>query len=70
MSTRTKDSVSRAKRESPTSRYVEELVCHMTPEKRATFERICKLREKIGPIDFNVVKAIREFRGYDTTDGG
>lgn len=41
----------------------EELLRRMTPEARATYNRIKKLREEIGPIDFNIVKALRELRG-------
>ena len=39
-----------------------ELLKKMSPEKRAAFERITSLREKIGPVDFDVVKTLREMR--------
>jgi len=34
----------------------------LSPEARATFERIRQLREEIGPIEFDISSAIREFR--------
>ena len=34
----------------------------LSPERRATFERIRKLREQIGPIGFNISSALREIR--------
>ena len=34
----------------------------MTPKQRAVYEDIRKLREEIGVLDFDVVKAIREIR--------
>ena len=34
----------------------------MTPEKRAAYERIVKLREAIGPIDFDVTEAVQQLR--------
>lgn len=40
----------------------DERLRRMSPEARATYERIRKLREEIGPIDFDVVKALRELR--------
>jgi hypothetical protein len=39
-----------------------DLLRKMTPEKRALFERITALREKIGPVNFDVVQALRELR--------
>jgi hypothetical protein len=39
-----------------------ERLSRMSPEQRATYERIVKLREAIGPIDFDVVEALRELR--------
>ena len=41
----------------------EELRRRMAPEQRARFERIAALREKIGPVGFDVVAALRELRG-------
>jgi hypothetical protein len=40
----------------------EERLRRMTPERRASYERIKKLRDEIGPVDFHVVKAIRKLR--------
>lgn len=40
----------------------DDLLKRMTPEKRALYERIVKLREKIGPVNMNLVEAIRELR--------
>ena len=40
----------------------EALLARMTPERRATYERIRELQEKIGPVDFNIVKALGELR--------
>lgn len=37
----------------------------MSPERRAIYERIRKLRDEIGPIDFDVVEALRELREND-----
>jgi hypothetical protein len=34
----------------------------MTPERRATYERIVKLRGEIGPIDFDISEAIQDLR--------
>jgi hypothetical protein len=34
----------------------------MTPERRAAYERIVKLREAIGPIDFDVSEAVQQLR--------
>jgi hypothetical protein len=42
-----------------------ELLRRLTPERRATYERIKKLREKIGPLDFDVVEELRELREND-----
>ena len=36
----------------------------MSPERRAIYERIRKLRDEIGPIDFDVVEALQELREY------
>jgi hypothetical protein len=38
------------------------LLQRLSPERRATYERIRRLREEIGPIDFDVVEALRELR--------
>ena len=40
-------------------------LARMSPEDRATYDRIRALREEIGPIDFDVVEALRELRGDD-----
>ena len=40
----------------------DDMLKRMTPEKRALYERIVKLREKIGPVNMNLVEAIRELR--------
>ena len=37
----------------------------MSSKARATYDRIRKLREEIGPIGFDVVKALRELREDD-----
>lgn len=39
-----------------------ELLQRLTPERRATYERIKKLREEIGPLSFDVVEELRELR--------
>jgi hypothetical protein len=39
------------------------LLHRLTPERRATYERIRKLREEIGPLNFDVVEELRELRG-------
>ena len=39
---------------------VDERLRRMSLSARATYERILKLRAEIGPIDFDVVKALRE----------
>jgi hypothetical protein len=40
----------------------EERLARLSPEARATYERIRKLREAIGPVDFEIVAALREIR--------
>jgi hypothetical protein len=40
----------------------DELLRKMSPEKRALFEKISALRERIGPVKFDVVEALREIR--------
>ncbi len=40
----------------------DKLLRRLSPERRATYERIRKLREEIGPIDFDVVEELRELR--------
>ena len=37
----------------------------MTPEARATYDRIRALRAEIGPLDFDIVGALRELRGEE-----
>jgi len=39
-----------------------ELLRRLSPERRATYERIRSLREEIGPLDFDVVEELRELR--------
>lgn len=39
-----------------------ELLRQLTPERRATYERIKKLREDVGPLDFDVVEELRDLR--------
>ena len=39
-----------------------ERVSRMTPERREIYNRIRQLREEIGPLDFDVVAALRELR--------
>ena len=41
----------------------EESMRRMSPDRRALYERIIKRRDAIGPIDFNIVEALRELRG-------
>ena len=40
----------------------EELLQRLTPERRATYDRIRKLREDIGPLNFDVVEELRVLR--------
>ena len=40
----------------------DELFRGLSPERRALFEDVRRLREQIGPIEFDVVEAIRELR--------
>jgi hypothetical protein len=40
----------------------DELLRSMGPERRALFHRILALRERIGPVRFDVVEALREMR--------
>ena len=40
----------------------DELLRSMSPEKRDLFHKIVGLREKIGPVKFDVVEALREMR--------
>jgi hypothetical protein len=39
-----------------------ELLRRLTPQRRATYDRIKKLREGIGPLELDVVKELRELR--------
>ena len=41
----------------------EERLRRMSPENRALYECIRRLREEIGPVDFDVTELIREVRG-------
>lgn len=41
----------------------DERLRRMSPEARATYDRIRTLRTEIGPLDFDIVRAIREIRG-------
>lgn len=38
------------------------LLQRLSPERRATYERIRRLREEIGPLDFDVIEELRELR--------
>lgn len=40
----------------------EELLRRLTPERRATYERITRLRDDIGALDFDVVEELRNLR--------
>ncbi len=40
----------------------DELLRRLSPERRTTYERIRRLREEIGPIDFDVAEELRELR--------
>lgn len=44
------------------ARHRDERLARMTPERRAIYERIKRLRDAIGPIDFDVLDALRELR--------
>jgi len=46
----------------PKIRPNEDLIRRLTPEGRATFERIRKLRETAGRVDMDMTQAIREIR--------
>jgi hypothetical protein len=46
----------------PTDKERERLLARLTPERRALYDRIVALREEIGPVDFDIVEAIRELR--------
>ena len=43
----------------------DERLHRLSPERRVMYEEILKLREEIGPIDFDVVEALRELRGNE-----
>lgn len=34
----------------------------LSPERRATYERITRLRDDIGPLDFDVIEELRKMR--------
>jgi len=40
----------------------DEMLKRLSPERRATFDRIRKLREEMGAISFNIVRELRELR--------
>jgi hypothetical protein len=44
---------------------LEDRIQQLPPDRRALYERIIKRRDEIGPIDFNIVEALRELRGDD-----
>ena len=46
------------------ARHRDDRLARMTPERRATYERIKKLRDSIGPIDFDLLEALREIREH------
>jgi predicted DNA-binding antitoxin AbrB/MazE fold protein len=39
-------------------------ILEMSPEARSLFEEIRTLRDKIPPVDFDIVESIREFRDH------
>ena len=39
-----------------------ELLQRLSPERRATYERIRRLREEIGPLGFDIIEELRELR--------
>jgi hypothetical protein len=43
----------------------EQRLKEMTPGRRAYLERVLRLREKIGPLDFNILEALRELRSME-----
>ena len=43
----------------------DERLRRMSPEARATYDRIRTLREEIGPLDFDIIKALRVIRDDD-----
>lgn len=43
----------------------DERLCRMSPEARATYDRIRALRGEIGPLAFDIVRALRELRDDD-----
>lgn len=43
----------------------EERLNRLSPERRALYERVINLRDAIGPIDFDVVEAVRGLRQRD-----
>ena len=43
----------------------DERLRRMSPEARATYDRIRTLREEIGPLDFDIIKALRVIRDGD-----
>ena len=53
-------------------RTAKELLLTMLPQAKASYERISKLRDEIGAMNFDVAKAIRELRNdhEDDTDSG
>jgi hypothetical protein len=42
----------------------DEMLKRLSPERRATFDRIRRLREEIGPVSFNIVRELRELRSH------
>lgn len=62
MPTRAKDDTVEHLRELLSPERHEQRLRRMSPEKRALDESIAKLRDEIGPIDFDVVEALRELR--------
>ena len=42
----------------------DEMLRRLSPERRATFDRIRRLREEIGPVSFNIVRELRELRSH------
>ncbi len=67
MSTQLKKPKSRTPTQAPKSTRsddIEQLLARMTPERRALLERILARREAMKPVDFDIVEALRELRGY------
>lgn len=62
---KTSATIERSSRNSRRTERREELLRRLSPERRATYERIKRLREDIGPLNFDVVEELRELREND-----